>query len=111
MMISTCRHEEVQVHSPPLQRGSAGNRPEHVSRDCSTQAGTRLATSVLWPDKGRTKRMDDGRTDQMDDIGILRARDPDKEIVGLNVTIYERLVMDRLNSGNLMCKQKTQNKR
>jgi hypothetical protein len=52
--------------------------------------------------------MDDGRTDQMDDIGILRARDPDKEIVGLNVAVYERLVMDGLNSGNLICKQKTQ---
>ena len=55
--------------------------------------------------------MDDGRTDQMDDIGILRARDPDKEIVGLDVAVYERLVMDGLNSGNLICKQKTQNKR
>ena len=47
-------------------------------------------------------------TDQMDNIGILRARDPDEEIVGLDVTVYERLVMDRLNPGNLTCEQKTQ---
>jgi hypothetical protein len=44
----------------------------------------------------------------MDNVGILRARDSDKEIVGLDVTVYERLVMDRLNPGNLMCEQKTQ---
>ena len=30
----------------------------------------------------------------MDDIGILRAGDPDKKIVGLDVAVYERLVMD-----------------
>ena len=41
-------------------------------------------------------------TDQMDDIGILRARDPDKKIVGFDVAVYEGLVMDRLNSRNLM---------
>lgn len=44
----------------------------------------------------------------MDDIGILRARDSDKEVVGLDVAVYERLVMDRLNPRNLMCEQKTQ---
>lgn len=38
----------------------------------------------------------------MDDISILRARDPDKKIVGLDVAIYEGLVVDRLNSRNLM---------
>ncbi len=41
-------------------------------------------------------------TDQVDDISILRARDPDKKIVGLDVAIYEGFVMDRLNSRNLM---------
>jgi hypothetical protein len=44
----------------------------------------------------------------MDNIGILRARDSDKEVVGLDVTVYERLVMDRLNPRNLMYEQKTQ---
>jgi hypothetical protein len=44
----------------------------------------------------------------MDYIGVLRAGNPNKEIVGLNVTVYERLVMDRLNPSNLMGKQKTQ---
>lgn len=33
----------------------------------------------------------------MDDVGILRARDPDKEVVGFDIAVYERLVMDRLN--------------
>ena len=46
----------------------------------------------------------------MDDISIFRARDPDKEIVGLDVAIYEGLVMDRLNSRDLMDEQETQNK-
>jgi hypothetical protein len=45
----------------------------------------------------------------MDDIGILRSGDPDKKIVGLDVTIYEGLVMDRLNSSNLMRKREAQN--
>jgi hypothetical protein len=44
----------------------------------------------------------------MDNIGILRARDSDKEVVGLDVTVYERFVMDRLNPSNLMYEQKTQ---
>ena len=42
----------------------------------------------------------------MDDISILCAGNPDKKIVGLDVTIYEGFVMDRLNSSNLMRKQK-----
>ncbi len=46
----------------------------------------------------------------MDDISIFRARDPDKEIVGLDVAIYEGLVMDRLNSRDLMGGRETQNK-
>ena len=46
----------------------------------------------------------------MDDISILGAGNPDKKIVGFDVTINEGLVMDRLNSSNLMHKQKTQNK-
>jgi hypothetical protein len=46
----------------------------------------------------------------MYDISILRAGDPDKEIVGLDVAIYEGLVMDRLNSSNLMYKREPQNK-
>jgi hypothetical protein len=50
-------------------------------------------------------------TDQMDDISILRTRDPYKKIVGLDVAIYEGLVMDRLNSRNLMGGQEIQNKR
>jgi len=44
----------------------------------------------------------------MDNIGVLRARDSDKEVVGLDVTVYERLVVDRLNPSNLMYEQKTQ---
>jgi hypothetical protein len=46
----------------------------------------------------------------MNDISILGARDSDEKIVGLDVTIYERLVMNRLNSRNLMHGRKTQNK-
>jgi hypothetical protein len=38
----------------------------------------------------------------MNDVSIFRGRDPDKEIVGLDVAIYEGLVMDRLDSRNLM---------
>jgi len=49
-------------------------------------------------------------TDQVDDISILRARDPNKKIVGFDIAIYEGLVMDRLNSRNLMRGQETQNK-
>jgi hypothetical protein len=46
----------------------------------------------------------------MNDISILRARDPDKKIVGLDVAVYEGLVMNRLNSRNLMRGGETQNK-
>lgn len=46
----------------------------------------------------------------MYDISILRAGDPDEEIVGLDVAIYEGLVMDRLNSSDLMRKREAQNK-
>jgi len=46
----------------------------------------------------------------MDDIGILRAGDHDKEVVGFDIVVYERLVMDRLNPGNLMLEQKTEKK-
>ena len=49
-------------------------------------------------------------TDQVDDISILRAGDPDKKIVGFDIAVYEGLVMDRLNSRNLMRGQETQNK-
>ena len=45
----------------------------------------------------------------MDDISILGAGNPDKKIVGLDVTINEGFVMHRLNSSNLMRKQ-SQNK-
>jgi len=45
----------------------------------------------------------------MDDISILSARDPDKKIVGLDITIYEGFVMDRLNSRDLMGGRETQN--
>ena len=46
----------------------------------------------------------------MDDISILRARDPDQKIVGLDIAIYEGLVMDRLNSSDLIGGRETQNK-
>jgi hypothetical protein len=46
----------------------------------------------------------------MDDISILRTGDPDKKVVGLDIAIYEGLVMDRLNSSNLMCRREDQNK-
>lgn len=38
--------------------------------------------------------MNYGHTNQMYDVGILRTRDPDKEVVGFDVAVYERLVMD-----------------
>jgi hypothetical protein len=46
----------------------------------------------------------------MDDISILGTGNPDKKIVRLDVTIYEGFVMDRLNSRNLMQKQKLRTK-
>jgi hypothetical protein len=46
----------------------------------------------------------------MNDISILRARDANKKIVGLDITIYEGLVMDRLNPSDLVRGQETQNK-
>jgi hypothetical protein len=46
----------------------------------------------------------------MDDISILRGRDPDKKVVGLDVAIYEGLVMDRLNPSDLIGGRETQNK-
>jgi len=51
-----------------------------------------------------------GHTNQMDDVGILRAGDPDKEVVGFDIAVYERLVVDRLNPGNLTLEQKFENK-
>jgi hypothetical protein len=38
----------------------------------------------------------------MNDVGILRSRHSYKEVVWLDVTINEGLVMDGLNSGNLI---------
>ena len=61
-----------------------------------------LSTGLAVPQKKK-------HTNQMDDISIFRAGDPDEEIVGLDVAIYEGLVMNRLNSGNLMCKREAQN--
>jgi hypothetical protein len=46
----------------------------------------------------------------MDDISILRTRNSDEKIVGLDVAVYEGLVMNRLNSSNLMRERKSQNK-
>ena len=46
----------------------------------------------------------------MDDISIFRARNTDEKIVGLDVTVYEGLVVDRLNSSNLMRGRENQNK-
>ena len=46
----------------------------------------------------------------MDDVEILRAGDHNKEVVGFNIAVYGRVVMDRLNPGNLILEQKTENK-
>jgi len=47
--------------------------------------------------------MSNEHTNQMDDVGVLGARYPDKEIVRLDIAVDEGLVVDRLDSGDLMC--------
>ena len=41
------------------------------------------------------------RTDKVNDIGVLGAGYANEEIVGLNVAVDERLVVDRLDAGDL----------
>jgi len=54
--------------------------------------------------KGRKRKvMSNEHTNQMDDVGVLGARYPDKEIVRLDIAVDEGLVVDRLDSGDLMC--------
>jgi hypothetical protein len=45
----------------------------------------------------------------MNDVGILRSRHSYKEVVWLDVAINEGLVMDGLNSGNLIQERIAQN--
>lgn len=42
-------------------------------------------------------------TDYVDSVGILSARDANKEIIGLNVSVDERFVMNSLHTRNLEC--------
>lgn len=69
---------------------------------------TPIPPAQLYRTVGKRTRAQE-LTDQMNDISILRARDTNEKIVGLDVAIYEGLVMDRLNSRNLMQGRETKN--
>lgn len=58
-----------------------------------------------YPRKGKItdaiSRERDMLTDDMNDIGILCRRDTDQEIIWFDVSVNERLVVDRLNARDL----------
>ena len=60
----------------------------------------RAASAEHIPDRS-AHRKEMRRTDKVNDIGVLCAGYANEEVVGLNVAVDERLVVDGLDAGDL----------